>query len=103
MGAGDDHWSVRFPGLFKDQYADYAHCRLRFTTAAVPEELVSRLHLVAVTPAAEVIVCQATKAGDSSPEAPANQANRFLSWPAASSSKRQAPSWAARRGTSPPT
>jgi hypothetical protein len=24
------------PGLFADQYAGYAACRLRFTTAAVP-------------------------------------------------------------------
>ncbi len=43
---------MRFPGLFSDQYADYADARLRFTTAAVPEDLVSRLHLVAVTPGA---------------------------------------------------
>jgi len=58
MSAGDGHWSVRFPDLFSDQYADYADARLRFTTAAVPEDLVSRLHLVAVTQAAEVLVCR---------------------------------------------
>jgi 8-oxo-dGTP diphosphatase len=54
----DGDWPVRFPGLFREQYADYAGARLRFTTTAVPQELVSRLHLVAVTPAAEVIVCR---------------------------------------------
>lgn len=58
MSADDDYWSVRFPDLFRDQYADYAHCRLRFTTAAVPEHLVSRLHLVTVTPGARVVVCR---------------------------------------------
>jgi 8-oxo-dGTP diphosphatase len=56
--SGDGDWPVRFPGLFGDQYADYADARLKFTTATVPQELVSRLHLVAVTPAAEVIVCR---------------------------------------------
>ncbi len=54
----DGDWPARFPDLFGDQYADYADARLKFTTAAVPQELVSRLHLVAVTPAAEVIVCR---------------------------------------------
>ena len=58
MSADDGRWSVRFPDLFSDQYADYADARLRFTTAAVPGDLVSRLHLVAVTQAAEVIVCR---------------------------------------------
>jgi 8-oxo-dGTP diphosphatase len=58
MSAADSRWSVRFPELFSDQYADYADARLRFTTAAVPGDLVSRLHLVAVTSAAEVIVCR---------------------------------------------
>ena len=58
MSADDGHWSVRFPDLFAGQYADYADAYLRFTTAAVPGDLVSRLHLVAVTQAAEVIVCR---------------------------------------------
>lgn len=58
MSAADGRWSLRFPDLFSDQYADYADARLRFTTAAVPADLVSRLHLVAVTQSAEVIVCR---------------------------------------------
>lgn len=58
MDAGDDHWAARFPGLFSEQYVDYADCRLTFTTAPVPDELVSRLHLVAVTPEALVVVCR---------------------------------------------
>jgi len=58
MTADDGHWSARFPDLFKDQYAEYADSRVGFTTAAVPEDLVSRLHLVAVTAAGTVIVCR---------------------------------------------
>lgn len=58
MGAGDGHWSARFPDLFAEQYADYAGCNLTFTTASVPDEFVSRLHLVAVTPEAQVVVCR---------------------------------------------
>jgi 8-oxo-dGTP diphosphatase len=56
----DDHcsWAAAFPDLFTEQYVDYAHCRLGFTTAAVPDELVSRLHLVTVTERAEVVVCR---------------------------------------------
>jgi 8-oxo-dGTP diphosphatase len=56
MVGDDDRWSVRFPELFRDEYVDYADCRVRFTTAEVPEDLVSRLHLVAVTPGAGIIV-----------------------------------------------
>jgi 8-oxo-dGTP diphosphatase len=58
MTADDGHWSARFPGLFQDQYAEYAGSRVGFTTVAVPEDLVSRLHLVAVTAAGTVIVCR---------------------------------------------
>jgi len=36
-----------FPDLFRDEYVDYADCRIRYTTHAAPEELISRLHLVA--------------------------------------------------------
>lgn len=56
---GDDaHWAARFPALFRGDYVGYADCRVTFTTAAIPEHLVSRLHLVAVTPGAEVVVCR---------------------------------------------
>jgi 8-oxo-dGTP diphosphatase len=58
MTADDGRWSARFPELFAEQYAGYAGARVGFTTAAVPEDLVSRLHLVAVTAAGEVIVCR---------------------------------------------
>lgn len=58
MGGDDDDWSAVFPDLFRDQYSDMAHCQLGFTTAAVPDALVTRLHLVVVTPEAEVVVCR---------------------------------------------
>ncbi|MEJ7742252.1 MAG: NUDIX domain-containing protein [Nocardioidaceae bacterium] len=58
MYGDDDRWSTRFPDLFRDEYVDYADCRIRCTTAVAPASLVSRLHLVAVTPEAEVLVCR---------------------------------------------
>jgi 8-oxo-dGTP diphosphatase len=54
----DETWAAVFPELFSEQYVDYAGCRLSFTTAVVPDDLVSRLHLVAVTARAEVLVCR---------------------------------------------
>lgn len=51
-------WRERFPRLFRDEYLDYADCRTRYTTDPVPEELVSRLHLVAITAESKVVVCR---------------------------------------------
>ncbi len=48
----------RLPRLFEEVYVDYASCRVRYTTDPVPEDLVSRLHLVAVTVGGEVVVCR---------------------------------------------
>lgn len=61
MVPDDDRWAAAFPALFAPSYMDYADCRLRFTTEPVPEELVSRLHLVARTPAGHVIVCRSSQ------------------------------------------
>ena len=47
-----------FPDLFRESYVDYADCRTRYTTETAPEDLVSRLHLVAVTADGNVIVCR---------------------------------------------
>jgi 8-oxo-dGTP diphosphatase len=58
MGFTVDPWSDRFPDLFREAHVDYADCRIRYTTAPVEEELVSRLHLVAVTEAGHVVVCR---------------------------------------------
>jgi 8-oxo-dGTP diphosphatase len=51
-------WAGLFPRLFAETYIDYADCRIRCTTGPVPDDLVSRLHLVAVTEAGEVVVCR---------------------------------------------
>lgn len=51
-------WRMRFPDLFRNDFVDYAACRIRYTTDTVPEELVSRLHLVAVTADSTIIVCR---------------------------------------------
>jgi 8-oxo-dGTP diphosphatase len=47
-----------FPDLFTEQYVEYAHCRLGFTTGDVADELVSRLHIVAINERSEVVVCR---------------------------------------------
>jgi 8-oxo-dGTP diphosphatase len=53
-----DPWRDRFPELFRESYVDYADCRIRYTTEVPAEDLVSRLHLVAVTDAGNVVVCR---------------------------------------------
>ncbi len=59
MAPDDNHWPARFPDLFRADNVDYAPwIRVQFTTDPVPQELVSRLHLVAVTAAGEVVVCR---------------------------------------------
>jgi 8-oxo-dGTP diphosphatase len=57
-GGNDAAWMASFPSLFADSYVDYADCRLSFTTRPAPEDLVSRLHLVALTAGGHVIVCR---------------------------------------------
>lgn len=58
MTGDSQTWQARFPELFSDGYVDYADCHTRYTTDPVPERLVSRLHLVAVTPDGRVVVCR---------------------------------------------
>jgi 8-oxo-dGTP diphosphatase len=55
---GHERWAVRFPVLFKQSYVAYADCRIRGTTQSPPDHLVSRLHVVGVTPAGTVLVCR---------------------------------------------
>lgn len=61
MSAGDDHWAGTFPKLYEAGYVEYADCHLSFTTQSVPETLVSRLHLVAVTQPGVVTVCESVQ------------------------------------------
>ena len=58
MADDENLWHLRFPDLFRESYVDYANCRVRYTTEAAPEDLVSRLHLVAVTTEGTVVVCR---------------------------------------------
>jgi 8-oxo-dGTP diphosphatase len=58
MSRHDSHWEARFPDLFEKRYIVEAECELGFTTEPVPEELVTRLHLVATTSPNQVIVCR---------------------------------------------
>ncbi len=56
--SGDEvDWAARFPDLFRDEFVEYAASHVRCTTVAAPDELVSRLHLVAVTSCSKIIVC----------------------------------------------
>jgi 8-oxo-dGTP diphosphatase len=56
-------WRARFPDLFRDAYVEYADCRVRYTMEPVPEEHVSRLHLVAFTTDRSVVVCRNEQGG----------------------------------------
>lgn len=58
MARDDDRWAAAFPRLYAKSYVAYADCELGFTTDPVPDELVSRLHLVATTKHGHVIVCR---------------------------------------------
>lgn len=58
MSQDDGRWAAAFPALFADRYVDYADCWTWFTTGSVPDELVARLHVVAVTPRGHVIACR---------------------------------------------
>jgi 8-oxo-dGTP diphosphatase len=54
-------WSGRFPALFAPLYIDYANADVTFTTEAPPDELVARIHCVAVVPDGGVIVCRSVQ------------------------------------------
>src|SRR3954468_22950920 len=58
-----ERWAAEFPGLYARSYVDYAGCEVGFTTAGVPDRLVSRLHLVTVTPQRLVIACRSAQGG----------------------------------------
>lgn len=58
MRQGDDFWAGQFPDLFRKEYVAYADARVRYTTEPLVEGLVARLHLVALTPSGEVLVCR---------------------------------------------
>ena len=61
MSPDEGRWAAAFPALFAPSYVDYADAQLGFTTHDVPDELVARLHLVALTPRRQVIVCRSVQ------------------------------------------
>jgi 8-oxo-dGTP diphosphatase len=63
VNTGTTDWSRRFPRLFEDSYVDYAAARISYVEGAAPEDLVTRLHIVAVTDHAEVVVCRSAQGG----------------------------------------
>lgn len=54
-------WPNRFPDLFAPSYIDYANADVRFTVDDPPDELVSRIHCVAVDSQHRVIVCRSAE------------------------------------------
>ena len=56
-----DDWSVRFPELFATTAHAYADADLEFRLGAPPDDLVTRLHLVALDPDGLVVVCRSVQ------------------------------------------
>jgi 8-oxo-dGTP diphosphatase len=56
-----DDWSARFPVLFSPRFEQYADSDLEFRLGAPPDELITRLHLVAVDPDGLVVVCRSVE------------------------------------------
>jgi 8-oxo-dGTP diphosphatase len=54
-------WAERFPELFRPRFETYANADLRFRLGAPPDEVVSRLHLVAVDHDGLVVVCRSVE------------------------------------------
>jgi 8-oxo-dGTP diphosphatase len=54
-------WPSRFPRLFEDTYVDYAGARIKYSGGVAPDDLVARLHVIAVTEQHEVVVCQSAE------------------------------------------
>ncbi|MCF6378361.1 NUDIX hydrolase [Nocardioides KLBMP 9356] len=56
-----DDPDARFPALAGETYVDYARARTRYVTGVAKHELVTRLHLVALTHDREVVVCRSAE------------------------------------------
>lgn len=54
----DPHWQTR---LRQPAYITYAGCDIQYRTEPPPEELISRLHLVARTSGGKVLVCRSVE------------------------------------------
>jgi 8-oxo-dGTP diphosphatase len=56
-----DDWASRFPDLFRNRFEEFADADLEFHLGAPRDELVTRLHLVAVDAADRVVVCRSVE------------------------------------------
>jgi 8-oxo-dGTP diphosphatase len=56
-----DDWAPLFPDLFRRKFEQYANADLEFRLGPPPDELVTRLHLVALDPAGDVVVCRSVE------------------------------------------
>lgn len=54
-------WAARFPALFAPRHEGYANADLEFRLGPAPDGLVSRLHLVAVSPGGQIVVCRSVE------------------------------------------
>ena len=63
MDTSSADWPRRFPRLFAESFVDYAGARIAYFSGIAPEDLVTRLHVVAVTEKAEVVVCRSVQGG----------------------------------------
>jgi 8-oxo-dGTP diphosphatase len=54
-------WAERFPDLFVPRFEGYANADLEFRLGAPPDELVNRLHAVAVDADGLVVVCRSAE------------------------------------------
>lgn len=61
MDVSDEVCRAAVERLAEVRYIDYADCDVRYTTEPAPDELVSRLHLVAVTALGNVVVSRSVQ------------------------------------------
>ena len=82
MSSDIDPWRQHFPDLFREGYVDYADCRIQYATGVPTDALVSRLHVVAVTPDEQVVICRSAQGwrGDSSLAGRASRRSRCATW-----------------------
>lgn len=57
----DDWAAVRFPELFRPRFEEYANADLEFRLGTPPDELVSRVHVIALDRSERVVVCRSVE------------------------------------------
>jgi len=54
-------WADRFPELFRPRYESYANADLEFRVGTPPDELVARVHVIALDERSQVVVCRSVE------------------------------------------